>query len=338
MKSIPVIVVGFGPVGQAFVRLMAEKANDLRGKYQLDLKLKAILRSSSTYFVQEPESLDLDSLEKINNPNYWQEKPSFDSLLNQTPPGVIIEVTSSDLNTGQPGYDHIRTGLEKGWHVVTANKGPLLLYFSELKELASSKNLKLKFSGATAAALPALDIGQICLAGSRILKIEGILNGTTNYILTRMAEGLSYAEALCEAQQKGIAERNPAYDVEGMDTAVKLALLAAALFDLKLNLKEMEITGITGISREEVAQAISQGKKIKLLGSLSLDNESVKARVRPEMIASNHPLFWVDGSNKGLSFFTDTMGELTITGGKSDPRGAAAAMLKDLINIYRSFG
>jgi len=337
MKSIPVIVVGFGPVGRAFVRLMAEKSSELRKKYQLDLRLKAILRSSSAYLVSEPESLDLDSLEKINNPVYWQAKPSLDFLLNQTPPGVVIEVTSSDLKTGKPGYDHIRTSLEIGWHVVTANKGPLLLYFSELTKLASSKNLKLKFSGATAAALPALDVGQICLAGSRILKIEGILNGTTNYILTRMAEGLSYDEALGEAQQKGIAERNPAYDVEGWDTAVKLALLAAALFDLKLNLRDMEIAGITGITREEAAQAASQGKKIKLLGTLSLESESVKARVRPEMIASDHPLFWVDGSNKGLSFFTDTMGELTITGGKSDPRGAAAAMLKDLINIYRSF-
>ena len=306
-------------------------------RYQLELKLKAILRSTSAYVISEPESPDLDSLEKINNPDYWQEKPSLDSLLDQTPPGAVIEVTSSDLKTGEPGFDHIRTSLEKGWHVVTANKGPLLLYFSELMRLASSKNLKLKFSGATAAALPALDVGQICLAGSRILKIEGILNGTTNYILTRMAEGLSYDEALGEAQQKGIAERNPAYDVEGMDTAVKLALLAAALFDLKINIKEMEITGITAVSQEEVVQAVSQGKKIKLLATLSLENESVKARVRPEMIASDHPLFWVDGSNKGLSFFTDTMGELTITGGKSDPRGAAAAMLKDLINIYRSF-
>jgi len=337
MRSIPVIVVGFGPVGRAFVRLMTEKSNDLREKYQLELKLKAILRSTSAYVISEPESPDLDSLEKINNPDYWQEKPSLDSLLDQTPPGAVIEVTSSDLKTGEPGFDHIRTSLEKGWHVVTANKGPLLLYFSELMRLASSKNLKLKFSGATAAALPALDVGQICLAGSRILKIEGILNGTTNYILTRMAEGLSYDEALGEAQQKGIAERNPAYDVEGMDTAVKLALLAAALFDLKINIKEMEITGITAVSQEEVVQAVSQGKKIKLLATLSLENESVKARVRPEMIASDHPLFWVDGSNKGLSFFTDTMGELTITGGKSDPRGAAAAMLKDLINIYRSF-
>jgi homoserine dehydrogenase len=337
MKSIPVIVAGFGPVGRAFVRLMAEKSGDLREKYQLELKLKAILRSSSAYIMSEPESLDLEALEKINDQAYWQEKLSLNFLLDQTPPGVVIEVTSSDLKTGEPGYDHIRTSLEKGWHVVTANKGPLLLYFSELKELASSKNVKLKFSGATAAALPVLDVGQICLAGSRIFKIEGILNGTTNYILTRMAEGLSYEEALGEAQQKGIAERNPAYDVEGMDTAVKLALLAAALFDLKINLKEMEITGITGISREEVAQAVSQGKKIKLLGTLSLENESVKARVRPELISSDHPLFWVDGSNKGLSFFTDTMGEVTITGGKSDPRGAAAAMLKDLINIYRSF-
>lgn len=335
MRCIPVVVIGFGLVGRSFVRLMFEKSEGLRRKYNLKFNLKCVLRSSSAFFPASKSGLlNLDLFEKIDDSALWQEKPSLDYLLCPSSPGVLIEVTSSDLKTGQPGYDHIKKALINGWHVVTANKGPLFLYFHELYELAQAKNLKMKFSGATAAALPALDVGQICLAGTRIFKIEGILNGTSNYILTRMGEGLSYTKALLEAQQKGIAERNPSYDVEGWDTAVKLALLGAALFDFKIDLNEIEVAGITKITSEEIILARKQGKKIKLLGSLYLEDESVKAKVRPEVISSNHPLYLVDGSNKGITFFTETMGEITITGGKSDPKGAAAAMLKDLINIY----
>ncbi len=278
MKIIPVVVIGFGPVARALVRLMIEKSGELKKKYDLSLDLKCILRSSSAFWPSSnSESLNFDLLKKIDNPVFWREKPSLDYLLGSISAGVLIEVTSSDLKTGQPGYDHIKKALINGWHVVTANKGPLLLYFHELHELARAKNLKIKFSGATAAALPALDVGKACLAGTRILKIEGILNGTTNYILTRMGEGLSYSDALLEAQQKGIAERNPSYDVEGWDTAVKLVLLAAALFDFKIDLKEIEVTGINHITPEEVALAAKQGKKIKLIGSLYLEGASIKA-------------------------------------------------------------
>lgn len=337
MKYIPVVVIGFGPVGRAFVKLMIEKSEELKQRYDLSLNLKGILRSSSAFWPPSNcESLNLNLFEKIDNPLFWREKPSLDYWLTSTSTGVLIEVTSSDLKTGQPGYDHIKKALIHGWHVVTANKGPLLLYFRELHDLARAKNLKIKFSGATAAALPALDVGKICLAGTRILKIEGILNGTTNYILTRMGEGLSYSEALLEAQQKGIAERNPAYDVEGWDTAVKLALLVAALFDFPIDLNKIEVTGITKITPKEVALAAKKGEKIKLIGSFYFENDTLKAKVRPERISPNHPLYSVDRSNKGITFFTDTMGELTIIGGKSDPRGAAAAMLKDLINLYRA--
>ncbi|MCX7975060.1 MAG: homoserine dehydrogenase [Candidatus Aminicenantes bacterium] len=338
MKFIPIILIGFGPVGQALVSLIREKSAELRIKYNLDLNLRAILRRASAFLsFSDQLSDDFNLIDKLNDITLWQKKPPLDWLLNQSPTGVLFEVTDSDLKTGQPGYDHIKQALQHGWHVITANKGPLLLYYSELHYLAKIKNLKLKFSGATAAALPALDIGRICLAGSKILKIEGILNGTTNFILTKMGEGFSYNEGLKEAQEKGIAEKNPAYDLEGWDTAVKLALLAAALLDTPIKLEEIEIEGITQIRTEEVSQVLAQGKKIKLLGKLYFQNGRLRASVGPEVIDQSHPLFLVDYTNKGLTFYTDTMGEITIIGGRSNPRGAAAAMLKDLINIYHPF-
>jgi len=339
MKTLPVILVGFGPVGRAFAELLAEKMAELKEKYGLSLRLEAILRRSSALLLEEKvESLDKRALvNKINDPSSWSRRPSLDSLLQQGIPGVLVEVTTSDLKTGQPGYDHIKKALTSGWHVVTANKGPLLVSFSELHNLAKENNLRLKFSGATAAALPALDVGLVSLAGTEIRRVEGILNGTSNYLLTRMAEGASYSEALKEAQEKGIAEKNPAYDVEGWDTAVKLALLSAAFFGVCLQLEEMEVVGINQLTPEELRMAKQKGLKFKLIGSLWKQKESIKAKVRPELLNPSHALFFVDGTNKGISFVTDSMGTITLMGGQSDPRGAAAALLKDIINIYHHF-
>jgi homoserine dehydrogenase len=206
-----------------------------------------------------------------------------------------------------------------------------------LRALAAEKGVFLKFSGATAAALPTLDVGLFSLAGARIEGIQGILNGTTNYILTRMGEGLEYAEALKEAQGKGIAEPDPAHDVGGWDTACKLLLITNACLDADYVLNDIQVRGIAGLDADFVRSAKREGRSVKLLataaprrhgGRWSLD-------VRPSLVESTHPLVHVNGTEKGITFLTDSMGSVTVTGGRSNPRGAAAALLKDIINIYR---
>jgi homoserine dehydrogenase len=192
----------------------------------------------------------------------------------------------------------------------------------------------LKYSAATAAALPTLDVGLHSLAGAEILSIEGILNGTTNYILTRIGEGAGYDEALHEAQKKGIAEPDPARDVEGWDTAVKLLLIANSVLGLKLRLGDIRVEGITRLSGRKVGAAKEAGKALKLIGRISKSRGRWKAEVAPLVIDRSHPLFGVDGTNKGIVFLTDTMGTVAVSGGKSDPRGAAAALLKDVIHIF----
>jgi homoserine dehydrogenase len=218
--------------------------------------------------------------------------------------------------------------------VVTANKSPLVVDLNGLRELARKKGLSLKYSAATAAALPTLDVGVHSLAGAEILSIEGILNGTTNYILTKMRHGTAYDEALREAQDKGIAERNPALDVEGWDTAAKLLLIANSVLGLDLSLREIHVEGITRLPHRKAAAAREAGKALKLIGRISRSGGRWRAEVAPSIIDGSHPLFGVDGANKGVTFLTDTMGAVTVTGGKSDPRGAAAALLKDIIHIF----
>lgn len=340
MRTVYLVVCGFGAVGRSFISLLAEKSPELRAMYNLQFKIRAILRSQLALLPPAANISffpDSDLITRSKDPAAWSPKPSTEYLLNRKPAGAWVEVTPSNLQTGEPGLSHLKQAFRCGWHVITANKGALLVSFEELKDLARQNNVQLKFSAATAAALPALDVSLASLAGARVLKIEGILNGTTNYILTRMADGIPYGQALAEAQAKGIAERDPRFDVEGWDTAVKLALLSIPVLGVKIALNEFSLTGISQVTGEEINEAKKAGKKIKLLGRVWREGEAIRAQVKPERLDPSHPLYFVDGSNKGISFFTDTMGVITLSGGQSDPKATAAALLKDIINIYHNF-
>jgi len=230
---------------------------------------------------------------------------------------------------------HLRTALSHGLHVATAAKGPLVLQYGELKNLARKTKTRLMISAATAAALPTLDVGLSCLAGTDVLAAEGILNGTTNYILTRMHDdGCPYTEALAEAQRMGVAEPDPSLDVEGRDTANKILLIANEVFNAGLSLQDVPVEGITRLTSKEIDQAKRDGKVIKLLGKVENKDGKISAFVAPIALPVDHPLAQVRGTEKALSYLTDTMDRVTVAGGKSSPTGAAAALLKDIIRIY----
>ena len=258
-------------------------------------------------------------------------------LIRSASADVLIETTPTDIQTGEPAMSHIREALSRGIHVVSANKGPFIRAYRELTGLAREKNLSLKISAAAAAALPTIDVAETCLAGAEILGIEGVLNGTTNFILSRMrTSGQSYEEALAEAQALGIAETDPTLDVEGFDTANKLALITNVCMGADLRPEDVERTGIAGVSLAQVQSASAAGKIMRLVGVSKLEEDGrVSASVAPMLLSPDHPLAGVEGAEKGITYTSDTMDRVTVVGGKSDPRGAAAALLKDLINIYR---
>ncbi len=269
-------------------------------------------------------------------PNLGKKNYSGKEALASLPADILVETTPTNIQDGEPGLTHLRTALQHGRHVVTAAKGPLVLFFQELKELAKRANRKLMISAATAAALPTLDVGLDCLAGTEVLLAEGILNGTTNYILTRMTEeGCPYTEALAEAQRMGIAEPDPSLDVEGRDTANKILLIANEVFQAGLTLQDIPVEGITKITPADINRARKEGKIIKLIGKVEKKNGRVRAAVAPLAIPLDHPLASVRGSEKAISYLTDTMDRVTVSGGKSNPLGAAAAILKDIIRIYK---
>ena len=341
-EQIRVIVCGFGRVGREFARLIHEKSERMQAAYGLDAVIVGIGELNGSLHC--PGGLNpadtADAFEReggfAGHPNLVADWQGLD-LVRSAQAEVFIETTPTDIRTGEPALSHIREALGRGMNVVSANKGPFIHAYRELTGLARKRNASLKISAAAAAALPTIDVAETCLAGAEILGVEGVLNGTTNFILSRMrTNGQSYEEALAEAQALGIAETDPTLDVEGFDTANKLALITNVCMGADLTPDDVERTGIAGMSLEDVQRASAAGKIMRLVGVSKRDEAGrVSARVAPELLSPDHPLAGVEGAEKGITYTSDTMDRVTVVGGKSDPRGAAAALLKDLINIYR---
>lgn len=322
-------IIGYGNVGKAFVKLI-EKKKEMLQRENLKLQVNYIISSTSGIYI--PDGIDLENVGEFTR------DIDFQTLIRNQDVDLVVEITPTNIETGQPGLDHIRKSLEAGFHVVTANKGPILLSYGELKSLADSKGLQLGIGCTTGGALPTINGGVMDLAGSEILKIEGVLNGTTNFILEEMENSHStYEEALHKAQELGIAETNPSLDVEGWDTGTKLLILANVLMDGKLSLDDLKIEGITKITTEEIKSAKLDNKRYKLIGSSEKVGDKINAKVSLELLDSGNSLYSVTGKNKAVRYTTDIMGELTITGGASGLEPAAASILRDIINIHRGY-
>jgi homoserine dehydrogenase len=342
MRRVRIVVCGFGRVGRSFARLLEAKRTRVEGEHALHLALVGVGELGGSL-------VNAAGLPPAETAEFFETKRGFaghpdlrlgwqgSDLAREAAADVLVETTPTDISTGEPALSHVRAALGRGLHVVSANKGPFVHHYRELRDLAAKHGAALKLSAAAAAALPTLDVAQVCLAGTEILAIEGVLNGTSNFILTRMRGGAGYAEALAEAQRLGIAEPDPTLDVEGYDTANKLALIANVAMDAELGPADVARTGITGLTSETVRAAAAEGRAYRLVGRATREADGrVTARVAPEPLPPEHPLAAVDGAEKAITYTTDTMHRVTVVGGKSDPRGAAAALLKDILNIYRA--
>ena len=325
-------LIGFGGVGQSLIRLLVEKKNYIFEKYNLDIKVKYIIKSDGGIY--ESNGIDLEEVLEFINKNIkehisWRDDLGIEEVIKNNDIDTLIELTSTNIETGEPGLTHIKRALESGINVVTGNKGPI-----ELKEIADKNSVKLKVGCTTGGALPSINGGLYDVAGSEIQGIEGILNGTTNYILSKMAiDEVSYEEALTEAQKDGIAEANPSLDVLGYDTACKIVILANVLMDANIKLEDIEIQGITEVELETIKRLQKENKKLKLIGKVHRKDSMVKAYVRLVEIKEDHPLYFVDYKNKGVYFKTDTLGDISIIGGASGTRNAAASILRDLMLV-----
>jgi homoserine dehydrogenase len=286
-----------------------------------------------------PNGLDLNSLLQAKDisslPDGTAGWDAF-ATITRSNADVVIEISYTNLQTGEPAISHLRTALESGKHVVTSNKGPVALRYAELSELAQPKKLQIGVEGTVMSGTPSLHLGMELLAGAGIRRVQGILNGTTNYILTQMESGASYADALAEAQARGYAEADPTGDVEGFDAAGKVAILSALLMKSPLRLDQVNRTGITGITKADVAEAKAAGQRWKLIGSLEKSEAGITASVKPVRLPLEHPLANVNGATNAITFTTDLLGDVTLIGPGAGRMETGYALICDLLSIYRS--
>ncbi len=333
------IITGYGVVAKELCKLLVTRSMAIKEKYHVDLCVTGIVGSKGMLYQSEGihlESLLLnDGVGSAALTNYAQ--THYISMIDPIFKGnVLVECTPTNMIDGDPGLSYMLAAIDTGMDIVSVSKGALVHSFHKLKKKVENKGTRLKFSGATAAALPTIDIGEFSLAGCTITSIEGILNGTSNFILTSMDESnLSFAEALKIAQEKGIAEANPSLDVKGFDSGCKILLLANGLLGTDFSLDNVSIHGIEHLTKIDIEEAKVNRRKIKLIARAYKEGEQVLLDVKPREIEISHPLFNVQGTNKGILFETEEMGTICTTGGASHPRAAAAAALKDIINLYR---
>lgn len=333
MKRWNLVITGFGTVGRQVARLLEQRKERYRKQYGADVRLVGVARSAMACY--DPEGLSPEKWETFGSQGAENRPPLTGMDLVATGSAdVLIEAGPSDFVTGGAGLSYMREALGRGMHVIAVSKGALVVDYAGLATLAKQQGVSLKISGATAAALPTIDLFRYNLAGCEVAAVEGIFTGTANFVLTCMLqEGLSLEEATFRAQQMGIAEPDPSFDLEGWDSACKVTILANAAFDARMGLCDVARTGITGLAAEEISRWKQAGKVPKLIGSIRRTANGVEASVSVQAVDHSHPFASVQGTTKAIRIETDVMGEMLVIGGKSDPVAAAAAALKDLEHI-----
>jgi homoserine dehydrogenase len=341
MKKIDIALLGFGNVGRALAQLLLAKREVLREHYQIEWSIVGIAtrRHGS---VLNPTGVDLEAalsfavadkeISSLAPNNADMDGVTF---VRTSGADVLFENTSVNYQTGQPAIDHIEAALEMGMHAITANKGPVVHAFGRLAELAQAKGVRFLYESTVMDGAPIFSLWQEVLPVAKLHSFRGVLNSTTNLILTLMEAGKSFDQALAHAQATGITETDPSGDIMGWDAAVKVAALVTVLMGIPLTPDNIERKGIDDITLEAVSKARDAGLRWKLICQAWRDGEGVEACVRPEQIDPNDSLYNVMGTSSAVTFVSDVLGDLTITETNPGPQTTAYGLLADFIRVVR---
>jgi len=339
-----IVMIGCGVVGQGFLDILVNKKELLSKKFGFEPVLVGVsdmMKGS----ILVPGGIDIPAfLEHVSTGKKIDEFSApgavtgLDSIetIQQADAEVMVEVTYTDIKTGEPATSHMQEALKKGMSIATTNKGPITLHFKELCDMAEQNNAILKYEGVVMSGTPIFDLLDYCLAVNDVKEIKGILNGTTNFMLEKMElENMAYADALALAQKLGYAEADPTADVEGFDALAKVVILSNVVLGGNIKPDDAERTGISGITIEDVQKAKSEGMRYKLIGSTKLVDGKIVASVKPEKLPLSDPLAGVGGAVNALTFKTDLSGDITIQGSGAGKIETGFAIMIDVLNIHR---
>jgi homoserine dehydrogenase len=338
-------LVGCGVVGQGFLEILAAKAEELKARHGFEAKVVAIAdKLKGTAII--PAGIDIGkalkwlgagkSLDEFGPVKAKREAPADPlDVIARTDADIIAELTYTDIKTGEPATSHIRKALQTGKHVVTSNKGPAALYYRELAELAKKKKRQFRIEGTVMSGTPVFTLCERGFAGNEVREIKGILNGTTNFILSKMeTDGMEYGEALALAQKLGYAEADPTADVEGFDALAKVVILSNVLLGGNLKPAQIRPQGISSITRQMVLDAKAEGFRYKLVGFARRESGKIAAGVAPQKLSLADPLTGVMGAQNALTFDLDLLGKVTIQGPGAGKLATGHAILQDVLAIH----
>lgn len=317
MEKIQIALLGFGTVGQGVYQTIKTHQDILTEIFDKPVEI-------STIVVKNPNKHSDRTDEKILTTH-------FQEVLNDPNIDVVFEAIVGI----EPAATYLRKALQAGKHVITANKEMFAHHGRELKDLAKKLNLTVGFEATTGGGIPVIQTLTQLLQVNRVYKVSAILNGTSNYILTEMrTNGLSFNEALKQAQELGFAEADPTNDVEGWDSFYKLMILSELIFGKQPDWKTVRRIGIVDITSEQINKLEDRNKRLKLLSTLELKKDKLYAYVEPVVVSETHPLFAVEGVENAVALETDLLGDLTLKGPGAGALPTASAMLEDLcINL-----
>jgi homoserine dehydrogenase len=346
VKPVRIWLVGFGTVGKWLARALDSQAERLARRYEIGVTVVG-LANQRDGFIYDANGLDLGSVLELasggrsiaEHPGvrFW---PNTIEGLRATDADLLVEVASSPSSDGEPGVSHMRETLERGIPVVTSNKWPVALHGVELAEQARSQGIAFRAESTVMSGTPVLSALVDGLAGTVPISLRGVLNATVNFILTGMAAGLSYQDALAEAQRAGLAERDPGADVEGHDAVAKVMILSALVFGRRLRRDQVACHGVTDLGRADMERAASREARLRHVATLEFREPDgvgqVTARVEPEFVGRDDPLANVEGTTNAVVFQATAVGQVAIMGPGAGPHLAGQGVFSDLIAVARS--
>jgi homoserine dehydrogenase len=326
-------LIGLGNVGKSLLELILDECKKLE---DMKLNLKFVSISDSKGTAVDEEGLELSNVLKYksvgwNGCDYYLKGYSALDAIKCIDSDIVVELTPS-TNDGEPGLSHIKTAFTLKKHVVTANKGPLVVAFKQLKNMAIENNVDFLYEATVAAHVPIFCLLSSCFLADEILKVEGIFNATTNYIICEMEKGNSFKNALDNAIKAGWAETNYADDVDGVDAARKVVILANTIFDSDFKLKDVKVQGIRNVE-PLIVEAKRQGKKVKLLCEIIKKDSEISLQVSPKMIPLDDPLSTVNYGDMAVKFYFKNSQEIFVSAKFKSPRQTAQAVLNDIIKV-----
>lgn len=345
--NLSILLLGFGNVGREFCSLLIRKKEEIFSQFKSSVQINGIAtrRRGNIY---SPRGLDINEVFKAEEETgridgkilYAKENRdsvSLEELLCNGEYDVLIDTTSSSLETGEPARSFIERAFLRGKSVVTCNKSPVALWYHPLSKLAQVNKAHFLFEGTVMCGTPLFSLVRHGLPATQVLSFEGVLNGTCNYILEQMRQGSTLDDALLDAQRRGYAEADPSIDIDGWDSAYKAMIVAQALMGSPMLTKDkIHVKGIREVTPEMLNRTRTKGGVVRLLSRIERKGQNVYIEVTPAALPANHPLVTLYGVTNGAVISTDTMGEICIEGAGAGRRSAAFALLRDVLSIVDS--